>query len=141
MRAAQASLANAAGVDDEIRRKTLGHSDQAMTSHYTHVQAEQNRAAAEAIAAEVDKSGSSTSVTQVLPSRPDRTVSASPSRALLTVSVLVSGGCGVQPQDIEDRVFQDIEDSRAGAATGLAGGPRTRSGDARSPAGHHRCHY
>lgn len=50
----QASLANDAGVNDEIRRKTLGHSDAAMTSHYTHIQAEANRAAAEAIAAQVD---------------------------------------------------------------------------------------
>lgn len=32
-----ASLARDAGVDPEIRRKTLGHADQAMTSHYTHI--------------------------------------------------------------------------------------------------------
>lgn len=49
-----ASLANDAGVNDEIRRKTLGHSDAAMTSHYTHIQADANRAAAEALAPLVD---------------------------------------------------------------------------------------
>jgi integrase len=49
-----ASLSNEAGVNAEIRRQTLGHSDQAMPSHYTHIQAEQNRAATEAIAALVD---------------------------------------------------------------------------------------
>jgi integrase len=54
----QASLANDAGIDAEIRRKTLGHSDAAMTSHYTHIQAEANRAAAEALAALVDGSES-----------------------------------------------------------------------------------
>ena len=49
-----ASLSNEAGVNAEIRHQTLGHSDQAMTSHYTHIQAVQNRTAAEAIAALVD---------------------------------------------------------------------------------------
>lgn len=45
-----ASLARDAAVDPEIRRKTLGHADQAMTSHYTHIEAEAHRAAAEAVA-------------------------------------------------------------------------------------------
>ena len=31
-------------------RKTLGHADQAMTSHYTHIEAQAHRAAAEAVA-------------------------------------------------------------------------------------------
>ena len=39
-----------ANVDPEIRRKTLGHADQAMTSHYTHIEAQAHRAAAEAVA-------------------------------------------------------------------------------------------
>jgi hypothetical protein len=38
-------------VDPEIRRRTLGHADQAMTSHYTHIEADAHRAAAEAVAA------------------------------------------------------------------------------------------
>jgi integrase len=46
-----ASLARDAEVDPEIRRKTLGHADQAMTSHYTHIEAQAHRAAAEALAA------------------------------------------------------------------------------------------
>ena len=45
-----ASLAHDAEVDPEIRRRTLGHADAAMTSHYTHVEAEQYKAAAEAVA-------------------------------------------------------------------------------------------
>ena len=45
-----ASLARDAEVDPEIRRRTLGHADAAMTSHYTHVEAEQYKAAAEAVA-------------------------------------------------------------------------------------------
>jgi integrase len=44
--------------DQEIRRKTLGHADQAMTSRYTHIEAEAHRAAAEAIAALVEGAGS-----------------------------------------------------------------------------------
>jgi integrase len=51
-----ASLARDAAVDPEIRRKTLGHADAAMTSHYTHIEAEAHRAAAEAVAALVDGS-------------------------------------------------------------------------------------
>jgi hypothetical protein len=39
-----------AAVDPEIRRKSLGHADAAMTSHYTHIEAEAYRAAAEAVA-------------------------------------------------------------------------------------------
>jgi integrase len=45
-----ASLARDAEVDPEIRRKTLGHADAAMTSHYTHIEAEAHKAAAEAAA-------------------------------------------------------------------------------------------
>jgi integrase len=51
-----ASLARDAEVDPEIRRKTLGHADQAMTSHYTHIEAQAHRAAAEAVAQLVDTS-------------------------------------------------------------------------------------
>lgn len=43
-----ASLARDAAVDQEIRRKTLGHADAAMTSHYTHIEAQAHLAAAEA---------------------------------------------------------------------------------------------
>jgi integrase len=50
-----ASLARDAEVDPEIRRKTLGHADQAMTSHYTHIEADAHRAAAEAVARLVDR--------------------------------------------------------------------------------------
>ena len=53
-----ASLARDAAVDPEIRRKTLGHADAAMTSHYTHIEAAAHRAAAEAVAALVERSGS-----------------------------------------------------------------------------------
>ena len=45
-----ASLAHDAQVDPEIRRRTLGHADAAMTSHYTHPEAEAHKAAAEAVA-------------------------------------------------------------------------------------------
>jgi integrase len=45
-----ASLARDAEVDPEIRRRTLGHADQAMTSHYTHIEAQAHLAAAEAVA-------------------------------------------------------------------------------------------
>src|ERR1700758_2965094 len=45
-----ASLARNAEVDPEIRRRTLGHADAAMTSHYTHIEAEAHKAAAEAVA-------------------------------------------------------------------------------------------
>jgi integrase len=56
-----ASLARDAEVDPEIRRKTLGHADQAMTSHYTHIEAQAHRAAAEAVARLVDgRTGSDT---------------------------------------------------------------------------------
>ena len=50
-----ASLARDADVDPEIRRKTLGHADQAMTSHYTHIEAQAHRAAAEAVARLVER--------------------------------------------------------------------------------------
>jgi integrase len=50
-----ASLARDANVDPEIRRKTLGHADQAMTSHYTHIEAQAHRAAAEAVARFVER--------------------------------------------------------------------------------------
>jgi hypothetical protein len=45
-----ASLARDAAVDPEIRRRTLGHADAAMTAHYTHIEAEAHQAAAEAVA-------------------------------------------------------------------------------------------
>jgi integrase len=53
-----ASLARDAAVDPEIRRKTLGHADAAMTSHYTHIEAQAHRAAAEAVAKLVEGAGS-----------------------------------------------------------------------------------
>jgi hypothetical protein len=49
-----ASLARDAAVDPEIRRRTLGHADAAMTAHYTHIEAEAYKAAAEAVAKLVD---------------------------------------------------------------------------------------
>jgi hypothetical protein len=45
-----ASLQRGAAGDPEIRRKSLGHADAAMTSHYTHIEAEQYRAATKAVA-------------------------------------------------------------------------------------------
>jgi integrase len=53
-----ASLAHDAQVDPEIRRKTLGHADAAMTSHYTHIEAAAHRAAAEAVARLVEGAAS-----------------------------------------------------------------------------------
>jgi integrase len=53
-----ASLARDAAVDPEIRRQTLGHADQAMTSHYTHIEARARLAAAEAVARLVAGAGS-----------------------------------------------------------------------------------
>jgi integrase len=53
-----ASLARDAEVDPEIRRKTMGHADQAMTSHYTHIEAQAHLAAAEAVARLVEGAGS-----------------------------------------------------------------------------------
>jgi len=53
-----ASLARDAEVDPEIRRRTLGHADQAMTSHYTHIEAQAHRAASEAVAWLVEGAGS-----------------------------------------------------------------------------------
>ena len=50
-----ASLARDAAVDPEIRRRTLGHADAAMTAHYTQTKAEAHKAAAEAVAKLVDK--------------------------------------------------------------------------------------
>jgi len=52
-----ASLARDAEVDPEIRRKTLGHADAAMTAHYTHIEAEAHKAAAEAVAKLVEGAG------------------------------------------------------------------------------------
>lgn len=37
--------------------QTLGHTDAAMTSHYTHIEAEAHRQAAEAVAVYVAKAG------------------------------------------------------------------------------------
>ena len=53
-----ASMAREAEVDPEIRRKTLGHADAAMTSHYTHIEAAAHKAAAEAVARLVEEAGS-----------------------------------------------------------------------------------
>ncbi|HEX9515281.1 MAG TPA: tyrosine-type recombinase/integrase [Streptosporangiaceae bacterium] len=53
-----ASLARDAAVDPEIRRRTLGHADQAMTSHYTHIEQAARQAAAEAVARLVEGDGS-----------------------------------------------------------------------------------
>jgi integrase len=53
-----ASLARDAMVDPEIRRTTLGHAGAAMTSHYTHIEAQAHRAAAEAVASLVKEAGS-----------------------------------------------------------------------------------
>jgi hypothetical protein len=44
-----------ADVDAEIRRKTLGHADQAMTSHYTHTKRRRTAPAAEAVARLVER--------------------------------------------------------------------------------------
>jgi integrase len=49
-----ASLQRDAAIDREIRRRTLGHADQAMTSHDTHMEAATFRQAANAVAAHVD---------------------------------------------------------------------------------------
>jgi integrase len=53
-----ASLARDAAVDPEIRRRTLGHADAAMTAHYTHIEAEAHKAAAEAVAKLVEGAAS-----------------------------------------------------------------------------------
>jgi hypothetical protein len=39
----------------DIRRRTLGHADAAMTAHYTHIEAEAHKAAAEAVAKLVER--------------------------------------------------------------------------------------
>ena len=53
-----ASLARDAGNDPEIRRRRLGHADVAMTSHYTHIEAQASRAAANDVARYVSEAGS-----------------------------------------------------------------------------------
>jgi integrase len=53
-----ASLARDAEVDPEIRHKTLGHADAAMTAHYTYIEAEAHKAAAEAVARLVEGAAS-----------------------------------------------------------------------------------
>jgi integrase len=53
-----ASLARDATVDPEIRRRTLGHAGAAMTAHYTHIEAEAHKAAAEAVAKLVEAASS-----------------------------------------------------------------------------------
>ncbi|HVB45572.1 MAG TPA: site-specific integrase [Streptosporangiaceae bacterium] len=53
-----ASLQHDAEVDPEIRRRTMGHADQRMTSHYTHPEAKAFRAAANATATHVEGTGS-----------------------------------------------------------------------------------
>jgi integrase len=50
-----ASLARDAEVDPEIRRRTLGYADAAMTSHYTHPGPAAYKAAAEAVAKLVEE--------------------------------------------------------------------------------------
>jgi integrase len=53
-----ASLGDDAGVDAEIRQRTLGHATAAMTAHYTHPEAARFRQAAEDVAAYVEGAGS-----------------------------------------------------------------------------------
>ena len=53
-----ASLARDAEVDPEIRRRTLGHADQAWTSYYNHIEAEAHMAAAEAVARLIEEARS-----------------------------------------------------------------------------------
>lgn len=53
-----ASLARDAGVDARIRQEQLGHATKSMGDHYTHVLAEDHRAAAEAVARLVGEAGS-----------------------------------------------------------------------------------
>jgi integrase len=53
-----ASLSRDAEVDPEIRQKTLGHTNAAMTSHYTHIEATAHLAAAQAVATLVKGAGS-----------------------------------------------------------------------------------
>jgi integrase len=53
-----ANLQHDAEVDPEIRRRTMGHADQRMTSHYTHPEARAFRAAANATATHVEGTGS-----------------------------------------------------------------------------------
>jgi len=50
-------LARTAEVDPEIRRTTLGHADAAITSQYTHTEAQAHLAAAEAVAHLVEGAG------------------------------------------------------------------------------------
>jgi len=45
-------------VNPEIRRRTIGHADAAMTSHDIHIEAQAHRAAAEAVARLVEGAGS-----------------------------------------------------------------------------------
>jgi hypothetical protein len=65
-----ASLARDAAVDPEIRRRTLGHADAAMTAHYTHIEAEARKAAAEAVAKLVESASSRARVPITFPMRP-----------------------------------------------------------------------
>lgn len=67
-----ASLARDAEVDPEIRRKTLGHADQAMTSHYTHIEAAAHRA--EAVAQLVEGAESRPSLPPEFPGAPSPAV-------------------------------------------------------------------
>ena len=53
-----ASLARDAEVDLEIRCRTLGHADAAMTADHTHIEAEAHKAAAEAAAKLVEGASS-----------------------------------------------------------------------------------
>jgi hypothetical protein len=45
-------------VDPEIRRRTLGHADAAMTAHYAHIEAGAHEAAAETVAKLVESASS-----------------------------------------------------------------------------------
>ncbi|MGH3302040.1 MAG: tyrosine-type recombinase/integrase [Streptosporangiaceae bacterium] len=53
-----ASLGHDAAVDPEIRRRTLGHADKAMTSRYTHPEQIAFRAAANSVAEYAKEAGS-----------------------------------------------------------------------------------
>jgi hypothetical protein len=52
------SLGDDAGVDREIKQRTLGHANFEMTGHYTHPEAARFRQAAEDVARYVEEAGS-----------------------------------------------------------------------------------
>jgi integrase len=53
-----ASLSRDAEVDPKIQQKTLGRTNVAMTSHYTHIEVTAHLAAAQAVATQVKGAGS-----------------------------------------------------------------------------------